>query len=172
MSKLTGSLKKSATGALGKARPNGAKFALDTSCLVALLAEWHEHHKETVQEYEARLARGERLVVSAHAYLECFSVLTRLPPPLAAAPETAEAVLASYLDGSGELAGATADACRTTVQHLAGRGLGGGLVYDAIIAFCSYEAGATTLLTYNTRHILSIAPRDLAVLEPRADSRC
>jgi uncharacterized protein with PIN domain len=139
---------------------------MDTSCLVALLAEWHEHHRETVQEYEARLARGERLIVATHAYLECFSVLTRLPPPLAATPEAAEAVLATYLAGSGELVGATADACRAAVRHLASRGLGGGRVYDGIIALCSYQAGATTLLTYNARHFLSVAPTGLTVLEP------
>ena len=139
---------------------------MDTSCLVALLAEWHEHHRETVREYEARLARGERLIVAAHAYLECFSVLTRLPPPLAATPETAEAVLATYLDGSGELVGATADACRTAVRRLVTHGFGGGRVYDGIIALCSYQAGATTLLTHNARHFLSIAPAGLTVLEP------
>src|ERR1700752_4406567 len=141
MNKLTGSLRKSATGVSGKARPRGDKFALkfsmDTSCLVALLAEWHEHHRETVREYESRLARGERLIVAAHAYLECFSVLTRLPAPLAATPATAEAVLATYLDGSGELVGVTAEACRAAVRQLVTRGFGGGRVYDGIIALCS-----------------------------------
>jgi hypothetical protein len=104
-------------------------------------------------------------VIAGHAFLECFSVLTRLPPPLATAPETAEAILAKYLE-AGELGGMTADACRLAVRDLAARGMGGGRIYDGIIALCSYQAGATTLLTYNARHFLPVAPPGLAVLEP------
>jgi predicted nucleic acid-binding protein len=146
-------------------RSHGVKFALDPSCLVALLAEWHEHHKTAVHGYEKRLARGERLVIAGHAFLECFSVLTRLPPPLATSPETAAAILSKYLH-AGELAGMTAEACRSAVQDLAARGLGGGRIYDGIIALCSYQAGATTLLTYNARHFLPVAPPGLAIVEP------
>jgi predicted nucleic acid-binding protein len=146
-------------------RSHGVKFALDTSCLIALLAEWHERHKAAVRGYEKRLARGERLVIAGHAFLECFSVLTRLPPPLATSPETAAAILSKYLD-AGELAGMTAETCRLAVRDLAARGLGGGRIYDGIIALCSYQAGATTLLTFNVRHFLAVAPPGLAVLEP------
>lgn len=146
-------------------RSHGVKFALDTSCLVALLAEWHEHHKTAVRGYEKRLARGERLVIAGHAYLECFSVLTRLPPPLTTAPETAAAILSKYLD-HGELAGMTAEVCRGAVQDFAARSMGGGRIYDSIIALCSHQAGAATLLTYQTRHFLPLAPPGLAVVEP------
>ena len=148
------------------ARRRGVKFALDTSCLVALLAEWHERHRATVQAYEARIARGETLVIAGHAFLECFSVLTRLPPPLAATPQAAEEVLVKCLTGTGEIAGMTAEACRSAVRDLAGRGVGGGRVYDAIIARCCCDAGAAVLLTWNQRHFLSVAPTGLTVLEP------
>ena len=147
------------------ARRPGVRFALDTSCLVALLADWHQHHRETVRAYEERIERGERLVVAGHAFLECFSVLTRLPPPLAATPQTAEEVLSKYLDRA-EIAGMTPEACRSAVHSLAGRGIGGGRVYDAIIALCSYQAGATTLLTWNPRHFLAVSPSGLSLMEP------
>ncbi len=45
-------------------------------------------------------------------------------------------------------------------------GLGGGRVYDAAIAQCVAEAGATLLLTWNTKHFLPIAPAGLDVREP------
>ena len=147
-------------------RRDAGKFALDTSCLVALLAEWHARHEPTVTDYEARVKRGQRLVVAGHAALECFSVLTRLPAPLSAAPATVEQVLAQYLSDGAEIAGMSAEACRLTLAELARRGMGGGRIYDAIIALCSYQAGAAVLLTWNLNHFLSVAPAGLTVLEP------
>ena len=73
-----------------------ARFSLDTSCLVALLAGWHAQHRASVAAYETRLGRGERLVLAVYAVLECFSVLTRLPSPLSSSPQIVEQALASY----------------------------------------------------------------------------
>lgn len=147
-----------------------ARFAFDTSCLVALLSDWHERHRVTAVEYEARKKKGEQLVVAAHAVLECFSVLTRLPPPLAAPPANVERVLASYLSDA-VIAGVTSGTCRSAIADLARRGIGGGLTYDAIIAICSHEAGVRELLTWNLSHFLRVSPPGLAVREPAGTSR-
>jgi toxin FitB len=147
------------------ARHGNAKFGLDTSCLVALLADWHERHGATTAAYNARMKAGQRLVVAAHAVLECFSVLTRLPAPLAAPPAVVERVLASYLSDA-EIAGITSGTCRFAIADLARRGVGGGLTYDAVIAICSYEAGARELLTWNLSHFLRVAPSGLTPREP------
>jgi predicted nucleic acid-binding protein len=105
-------------------------------------------------------------VVAGHALLECFSVLTRLPPPLAASAASVEQVLSGFLSGGVELADTSAAACRLIISELARRGLGGGRIYDGIIALCSFEAGATVLLTWNLNHFLSVAPSGLRVMEP------
>lgn len=147
-------------------RPDAAKFALDTSCLVALLAEWHDRHRSTVAEYEARTKRGQRLVIAGHAVLECFSVLTRLPAPLSASPAVVEQVLLPYLSNGAEVAGMSAAACRFALREFARRGIGGGRIYDGIIALCSFQAGARELLTWNLNHFLPLAPPGLTVLEP------
>jgi hypothetical protein len=39
-------------------------FLPDTSCLVAGLCAWHEHHERAAREIERRLDRGESLVVA------------------------------------------------------------------------------------------------------------
>ncbi len=148
------------------ARHGSVKFALDTSCLVALLSEWHERHRATAAEYDARIKHGQRLVVAAHAVLECFSVLTRLPPPLSAPPAAVESVLASYLSDA-EVAGITSGTCRSAIADMARRGIGGHLTYDGIIAICSYEAGARELLTWNLSHFLRVAPSGLTPREPK-----
>lgn len=116
--------------------------------------------------YEARLEKGERLVLASHAVLECFSVLTRLPAPMSAAPQIVEQALSSYLSARTDLAGVTPESCRQVVRDMAERGLGGGRIYDAIIALSSYQAGATVLLTWNLKHFLSVAPAGLRVEEP------
>src|SRR3989304_5930435 len=56
-------------------------FAVDTSCMVAAVCSWHEHHDGAAAAIEDRLDAGERLAVPAHAPAESYAVLTRLPAP-------------------------------------------------------------------------------------------
>jgi len=55
----------------------------DTNCMVALLLPWHEHHARAKAETERRLDDGEILVLAAHTLVEAYTVLTRLPAPIA-----------------------------------------------------------------------------------------
>jgi predicted nucleic acid-binding protein len=52
------------------------------------------------------------------------------------------------------------------IRHTTARGRHGGTVYDSVIALAAHEAGASLLLTWNSRHFLSIAPHGLDVREP------
>jgi hypothetical protein len=54
--------------------------AIDASVVVAAFASWHEHHAI------ARKAMAGRPRLVAHAAVESYSVLTRLPPPHRAQP--------------------------------------------------------------------------------------
>jgi predicted nucleic acid-binding protein len=53
----------------------------DTSCLVALLCSWHEHHETTIKEMNQRERSGDEAILGAHSLVETYSVLTRLPYP-------------------------------------------------------------------------------------------
>ena len=46
----------------------------------------------------------------------------------------------------------------SSVRELAWQELGGGMVYDAVIARASFQAGAAVLLTWNVRDFPSVAP--------------
>jgi len=59
-----------------------AVFAVDTSCMVAAVCTWHEHHAAAAGEIERRLGRGERMAIPAPALVEAYAVLTRLPARL------------------------------------------------------------------------------------------
>ena len=97
----------------------------DTSVLVPFLLPWHERHER------ARAALAERVdAVPAHVFLECYSVLTRLPAPHRLSAKSA-----------GELLGALgwdvlelwSDRYRDLVVTLSRGGISGGAVYDGLV---------------------------------------
>ena len=55
------------------------------------------------------------------------------------------------------------------LREFARRGIGGARIYDAVIALCSYEAGATVLLTWDRSDFLPVAPAGLTVAEPSGE---
>src|SRR5437667_3582740 len=121
----------------GNPRP---KFGLDTSCLVPLLSTWHENHIATHRAYEARIRQGEHAVISAHALLECFSVLTRLPPPLRIPSSEAGARLMQNFRASAHLVGIGPEEHWDLIARLSARSIGGGRIYDALIASSTLAA--------------------------------
>jgi predicted nucleic acid-binding protein len=141
------------------------KFGLDTSYLVPLLAEWHQHHDRTTRDYRARLGRGERPVIAIHALLECYSVLTRLPHPVRVAGDVAEQILTHYF-ADVEIAGATPETGWLAIRSLAVQDLGGGRIYDALIASTVLRAEASVLVTWNVKYFLALAPPGLEIRQP------
>lgn len=119
-------------------------IAPDTSVLVAGFATWHEGHEAAVRA----LNRGVHLI--AHAAVETYSVLTRLPPPHRIAPVAVHAYLAD-ITSSNYLA---LDACsyRGLTDHLAEHDVTGGATYDALVDFTAKAAGAK-LLTRDLRAV-------------------
>ena len=100
------------------------KFGLDTSSLVPLLSTWHENHAATHRAYEARIRRGKHAIISAHALLECVSVLTRLPSPLRIPPSEAGARLMQNFRDSARLVGP--EEHWDLIAGLSARSIGGG----------------------------------------------
>jgi predicted nucleic acid-binding protein len=134
--------------------------------VIALLSDWHAQHRRTLISYEQLLAGGAQPVIPLHAMLETFSVLTRLPAPYRSTPETAKMALEQTFSRTAIVAGLGPEGIWSSMDMLSRLGLGGGRVYDAVIARCVVEAGATVLLTWNTKHFLPIAPPGLDVREP------
>src|ERR1700688_2804826 len=76
--------------AAGRAVPT---FTLDTSCMVAAVCAWHEHHTAATAHIEQQLYEGAGVVVTGPALVEAYAVLTRLPAPHRLSPADAWAVL-------------------------------------------------------------------------------
>jgi predicted nucleic acid-binding protein len=141
-------------------------FVPDTSVIVAAVCAWHENHTAAAGEIEKRLTAGQKMVVAAHALLEAYAVLTRLPPPHRLAPGNAHAVLRANFVVSRRIVSLDAADTTALLRTLAREGIGGGQTYDAIIATCARRAKASALLTFNAAHFEPFGGAALAIAVP------
>jgi len=98
----------------------------DASAIVAAFAPWHPSHERAAEALHA--VRD----LVAHAELEAYSVLTRLPPPFRVDRNLAAEYLRRRFVGSRHVLPARARV--GFVDRLASTGIAGGRVYDALIA--------------------------------------
>lgn len=117
-------------------------LAADTSVVVAAFASWHEHHEQAMQ------AMAETVLLPAHAAVEVFSVLTRLPQPFRVAPEPVVTFLQERFADTWISLPATDVAA--FLAQCGNAGIAGGRTYDALIGVTAarYEA---TILTLDRR---------------------
>ena len=120
-------------------------IAADASVAIAAAQPWHESHRA------ARAAlRREPVRLPAHAAVESYSVLTRLPhPDRVSAPEAH-----SYLVRTFErpFLALPADGYEELLDAAAAKNVTGGAVYDALVGATAARAGAR-LLTLDRRAI-------------------
>jgi predicted nucleic acid-binding protein len=111
-------------------------IAVDTSVAVPALSAGHPDHAAA-----HAVVAAERPSLPAHAAIETYAVLTRLPAPAGVpAGIAAELVVRNFGDRilhlpDGELC--------LLLERLAAAGISGGATYDALIAATARAAGAT-----------------------------
>lgn len=110
---------------------------VDSSVAIAAFGEWHELHGSAVEA----LAESPALV--AHAALEAYSVLTRLPDPFRAPAATVVEYLAENFTGP-RLALPAAEQ-RRLPELMQRAGVHGGAVYDGLVALTAAAAGANLI---------------------------
>jgi predicted nucleic acid-binding protein len=114
-------------------RSKAPDVLVDTSVAVALMVADHQHHKATSRQLGQR-----RLGLAGHAAFETYSVMTRLPPPARRTPATVAQMIAVNFPFSRYLSAGQAAEVITTI---ADQGIGGGSIYDALIAAVAAEYG-------------------------------
>ena len=114
----------------------------DTSVAVPALLASHLAHIQVQDQLGGRV-----LGLTAHAALETYSVLTRLPGDARLSLDDASTLIAERFDSIIALA---ADQAPLLIQTLSQKGIGGGAVYDALIGLTAKQAGGT-LLTRDSR---------------------
>lgn len=134
--------------------------------MIAAVCSWHVHHDAARGEIENRLRRTERMMLSAHAMVEAYAVLTRFPPPYRVSPADALGLLQANFVEQGEMVALPAAEYLHVLREMAGEAVGGGRIYDAVLAHSALSAGDTTLLTFNDAHFASFVRRGLDVVVP------
>ena len=137
---------------------------LDTSCLVAAVCSWHEHHAATAADIARRASARQTLILAAPSLVEAYAVLTRLPPPHRLTPVDAW----SLIDGNWgvtRLTALSANEYRRTLRAVVTDDVRGGQTYDALIAACARKARVAELVTWNVAHFERVTG-DLAVVSP------
>jgi predicted nucleic acid-binding protein len=135
--------------------------------MIAAVCGWHEQHAAAAAAIEARLDRGDGMVIAAHAVTEAYSVLTRLPSPHRLTPADAWTLLRTNFVDEATVVALPAKAYVAAIDALVADGLAGGRTYDALIAASAAHGDAEELLTFNARHFDS-APDGLRIVEPAA----
>jgi predicted nucleic acid-binding protein len=135
--------------------------------MVAAVCTWHEHHAAAAASIERRLARRERMAIAAHALVETYAVLTRLPAPHRLAPADAWSLVNGNFATRATVVALSSAAHMRLLEALAAGGIGGGRTYDALIAASAGQARVRALLTFNPRHF-DPPPDGVAVVQPPA----
>jgi predicted nucleic acid-binding protein len=112
---------------------NADPLLLDTSAAMAKVDLDNPLHPAI----EAAVA-GRRLGLSGHAAFEFFSVVTRLPPPKRQSEAATARLMAREFP---ESRWGSAEAAARLVDEFAAEGVGGGAVYDALVAAAAREHG-------------------------------
>jgi predicted nucleic acid-binding protein len=105
----------------------------DSSVVIAAFASWNQYHDAAIE------ALGDARDLVAHAELESYSVLTRLPEPFRAEP----GLVAEYLreDYPGRRMILPEPERRALVARFAQLSIAGGAVYDAMVAATAAHHG-------------------------------
>ena len=122
---------------------------LDTSVVVAALMPAHSQHAWARPYFGIKGAS-----VCAHTLAELYAVLTaspqfRLPPASATTVVTQLAASLNVVTLEPEL-------YLKTIQRISVLGLGGGAIYDALIAEAALKVKATQLVTLNAKHFVRL----------------
>ena len=140
-------------------------FVPDTSCLVALLCGWHEHHEATLKEMNHRKRSGQTVVLAAHSLIETYAVLTRLPYPYRLSEQDAWSLLEGNFSKT-QIVELTSAQYWKVLELCCAKTISGGQVYDSVIASCARKAKAAVLLTWNRQHFVIFQDKDLVVETP------
>lgn len=121
---------------------SGERFAVDTSVAVAAVDAGHAAH-----DVCRRIVVERRPFLAGHAAFETYSVLTRMPGPLAIDSPSASAVLARAFP---EVCWLDEAASRSLLERCGTVGVVGGAVYDALVGETARVTGCR-LLTRDLR---------------------
>ena len=127
----------------------------DTSVLIPIFIEDHEHHERSLKAFVE--ADKKRDCCAAHSMAEVYSTMTRLPGRHRLSGEQVLLFLENIRERLTLIA-LTVDEYHATIKQAAEAGVIGGTIYNALIARCALKAKVDAVYTWNTRHFEQFGP--------------
>ncbi|MGH9466149.1 MAG: PIN domain-containing protein [Terriglobales bacterium] len=131
------------------------KAFLDTSVLVPVFYADHEHHEASTRCFLA--LSGKSGYCAAHGLAEVYATLTGMPGRHRVGSAQAMLFLGSIRERL-RIVALDADEYASALAWAAELGVAGGAIYDALLARCARNAGATVIYSWNERHFRQFGP--------------
>jgi predicted nucleic acid-binding protein len=138
------------------------KVLFDTNVVVAALVQDHKAHAKALPHLNRALGVPGSGCLSAHGLAEAYSVLTGLPIRPRITPADARQALA-VLEQQLDLIPLDRQDYLDVLERVAGLGLPGGAIYDALHAQAAIKVGVRSILTLNPKHFTRLG-EDIAPL--------
>ena len=135
------------------------RVLLDTSVIVPALCPAHQHHSVCLPWLESAFSGRMVMIATSHCLAATYAVLTRLPFKPKLGEINAWQMIRENIVERSELIDVPAFAYCEIIDELAKAGLGGGVVYDGLIAKAAELSGVDFLVTRNAAHFISVWPR-------------
>ena len=132
------------------------RILFDTNIIVAALSEDHEMYDLCLPWLErVQIDQVVEGFISTHSLAECYSILTRMPPPYRINPVTADRLLTNNLSRFTKIS-LTNEDYQVAIRRIVRLNIAGGGIYDALIAEAALKANVDSLLTFNARHFIRL----------------
>jgi predicted nucleic acid-binding protein len=128
---------------------------LDTSLLVAAIVRDHPNHSRALPWLQRAKGGKFPLVLASHTLAELYAVLTTLPVTPRISPAMAQSLIEQNTS-CAKVVSLTPAAYRAVLKRTAALGLGGGVIYDALICEAARKGRAEQIVTFNDADFLRL----------------
>ncbi len=130
----------------------------DTSVLAASAVRHHPHHPQAARAVNEVIGRSHSGYITAHSLAEMYAVLTRLPLQPMIHPTEARRIIEENVVAHFHVLALAGKDYREVLRQMAGEGIKGGAVYDALLLHCARRKGCERIYTFHTGHFERLAP--------------
>lgn len=134
------------------------RVLFDTSVLVAAMIEAHPAHKRGFPWLRKAVEGEDDGFVTLHTIAELYTILTALPVSPSITPSLAERLIQHNVVDKLKIVPLTEQDYLEIVDRLVKSGLGGGIIYDALIIKAAEKIGVDKVLSFNVRDFQRVSP--------------
>lgn len=134
------------------------KVLFDTSVLIAAMVEVHPHHDSAFSWLRKAKEKKIEGFICSHTLAEIYAVLTVLPLSPKISPGMAQRLIRDNPLSCTRVITLTLKDYNSVIDTLTSLGVGGGVIYDALIVHAAKKTRVDLLLTLNVKDFKRVWP--------------